>query len=59
MCRYGLTREEIAEAGKQLGELEASMIELAQAKPSSAPHTLRQLLGRPFAAFRLCTKARL
>ena len=59
MCRYGLTKEELAEAGKQLGELEARMIELAQAKPSSAQHTLRQLLGSPFAALRLYPKSRL
>ncbi len=43
--RYGLSREEISDAEKQLAELEAKMDELAQAKPSSAQHSLRQLLG--------------
>ncbi len=44
-CRYGLSKEDIADAEKQLAELELKMAELAQAKPSSAQHTLLQLLG--------------
>ncbi|KAK9868807.1 hypothetical protein WJX84_002562 [Apatococcus fuscideae] len=48
--KYGLSREEISDAEKQLAELEAKMDELAQAKPSSAQHSLRQLLDADVAS---------